>query len=63
MTKDATNRLRGKEKVKTSLFVLLLYVLVNCYGHGGTVSSPNHTFYWASLNKRLNSNLCTYFHL
>ena len=25
---------------------------VNSYGHGGTVSSPNHTFSWASLNKR-----------
>ena len=26
---------------------------VNSYGHGGTVSSPNHTFSWAGLNKRL----------
>ena len=24
---------------------------VNSYGHRGTVSSPNHTFSWASLNK------------
>ena len=32
---------------------------VNSYGHGGTVSSPNHTFSWASLNKHLTSNLCT----
>ena len=40
MTKDATNRLRGKEKVKTSLFVLLLYVPVNCYGHGGDGQFP-----------------------
>ena len=23
---------------------------VNCYGHGGTVSSPNHSFSWASLS-------------
>ena len=45
---------------KEHLFVLLLYVPVNSYGHGG-VSSPNHTFSWASLNKRLISNLCTYF--
>ena len=30
---------------------------VNSYGHCGTVSSPNHTFSWAGLNKRLTSNL------
>ena len=35
----------------------------NSYGHGGTVSSPNHTFSWAGLNKRLTSNSCTYFRL
>ena len=29
---------------------------VNSYGHCGTVSSPNHTFFWASLNKQLTSN-------
>ena len=34
---------------------------VNSYGHGGKVSSPNHTFSWAGLNKRLSSNSCTYF--
>ena len=28
---------------------------VNSYGHGGTVSSPNHNLSWASLNKRLTS--------
>ena len=28
---------------------------VNSYGHGGTVSSPNHTFSWASLNTQLTS--------
>ena len=32
---------------------LLLYVPVKSYGHYRTVSSPNHTFSWASLNKRL----------
>ena len=26
---------------------------VNSYGHGGAVSSPNHTFSWASLSKQL----------
>ena len=36
---------------------------VNSYGHCGTVSSPNHTFSWAGLNKRFTSNLCTYFRL
>ena len=36
---------------------------VNSYGHGGTVSSPNHTFSWASLNKQLTSTSCTYFRL
>ena len=35
---------------------------VNSYGHCGTVSSPNHTFSWAGLNKRLTSNSCTYKH-
>ena len=35
------------------LFVLLLNIPVNSYGHGEMVSSPNHTFSWASLNKRL----------
>ena len=34
---------------------------VNSYGHCGTVSSLNHTFSWAGLNKRFTSNLCTYF--
>ena len=28
---------------------------VNSYGHGGMVSSSNHTFSWASLNKQLKS--------
>ena len=38
-----------------SLFVCLFCCLtsqVNSYGHCGTVSSPNHTFSWASLNKQ-----------
>ena len=33
---------------------------VNSYGHGGTVSSPNHTLSWANLNKQLTSTSCTY---
>ena len=36
---------------------------VNSYGHGRTVSSPNHSFSWASLIKQLTSTLCTYFPL
>ena len=36
---------------------------VNSYGHCGTVSSPNNTFSWASLNKRLTSKSCAYFPL
>ena len=36
---------------------------VNSYGHCGTASSPNHTFSWAGLNKRLTSNSCTYLRL
>ena len=35
------------------LFVLLLYIPVNSYGHGGTVSSPNHTFSWASQGSKI----------
>ena len=51
------------------LFMCALFVFccftsqVNSYGHCGTVSSLNHTFSWAGLNKRLTSNLCTYFRL
>ena len=32
--------------VSICLFVLLLYVPGNSYGHSGTVSLPNHTFFW-----------------
>ena len=28
------------------LFVLMLFVQVNIYGHAGMVSSPNHIFSW-----------------
>ena len=47
-----------------SLFVCLFCRFtsqVNSYGHSGTVSSPSHTFSWASLNKQLTSTSCTYF--
>ena len=42
------------------LFVFCFTSKVNSYGHGGTVSSPNHTFSWTSLNKQLSSTSCTY---
>ena len=45
------------------LFVCCFTSHVNSYGHCGTVSSPNHMFSWAGLNKRLTSNSCTYFRL
>ena len=35
------------------LFVMLLYIPINSFGHGGMVSSPNHTFSWTSLNKQV----------
>ena len=45
------------------LFLLQITSQVKSYGHGRTVSSPHHTFSWASLNKQLTSTLCTYFRL
>ena len=33
------------------LFVLLFYVPGNSYGHGGMVSSPNHTFLLGKLEQ------------
>ena len=53
----------GKNLAVVCLFVLLLTSQVNSYGHGGTVSSPYHTFSWACLIKQLTSASCTYFHL
>ena len=53
-------------KKTPGLFVCLFCCFtsqVNSYGHCGTVSSPNHTFSWASLNKQLTSTSCTYFRL
>ena len=35
-------------------FGLLLYVPVNSYGHVGTVSSPNHTFFLGNLEQAVN---------
>ena len=38
-------------KLVFCLFVFIAYVPVNNNGHYWTVSSPNHTFSWASLGK------------
>ena len=43
------------------LFCLRFYVPVSSYGHVEMVSSPNHTFSWASSAKGLTSTSCTYF--
>ena len=54
------------DKKACQLFLFLFCCFtsqVNSYGHCGTVSSPNHTFSWAGLNKWLTSNSCTYFRL
>ena len=53
-------------EIEINLFVYLFCCFtskVNNYGHGGTVSSPNHNFSWASLIKQLTSTSCAYFHL
>ena len=36
------------------LFVVLLPSQVNSYGHGGTFSSPNHTFFLGKLEPAVN---------
>ena len=51
---------------KTISFVCLFCCFTsqfNSYGHGWTVSSPNHTLSWASLKKYLTSTSCTNFRL
>ena len=50
----------GFEKSIVCLCGFILDLSVNSYGHVGMVSSPNHTFSWASLAKRLTSTSCTY---
>ena len=71
-TRDRTCNLWFTRQVGLSTTPQLVFVVncfccfmsqVNSYGHGGMVSSPNHTFPWASLNKQLTSTSCTYFHL
>ena len=57
---DGTGYYLGKPR--NALFVCLFCCFtsqVNIYGHCGMVSSPNHTFSWASLNKQLTSTSCT----
>ena len=50
-------------KILICFFGLMLYIPVNSYGHVRTVSSPNHTFFLASLTMGLSSTSCTYFRL
>ena len=66
---DVTDAGEGMEDIRNTNDILEKFCLfccftspVNSYGHCGTVSSPNHTFSWAGLNK-LTSNSCTYFRL
>ena len=35
-------------------FVLVLYIPVNSYGHVGTASSPNHTFFLGKFDLAVN---------
>ena len=49
----------GRVMVPQCVFSFCLFCCftsqVNSYGHGGTVSSPKHTFSWTSLNEQLTS--------
>ena len=42
---------RSNTLINLILFGLLLYVTVNSYGHVGTVSSSNHTFFLGKLEQ------------
>ena len=59
----ATHRAPIKDSDQTVCLFCCFTSQVNSYGHGGTVSSPYHTFSWASLNKQLTSTSCTYYRL
>ena len=48
-------------KLDICLFDLMLNVPVNSFSHVWMVSSPNHSFSWVILTKRLTSTSCTYF--
>ena len=39
-----------RKRQLVALFGLMLYVTVNSYGHVGTVSSPNNTFFQGKLD-------------
>ena len=43
--RNASFIIKYKQVLFVCLFVLLLLSQVNSYGHGGTVSSPNRTFF------------------
>ena len=45
---------KSNECVHVRVFVLLLNILFNSYGHVGMVSSPNHTFFLDKLEQAVN---------
>ena len=64
LDKETTQRKEDRSVFLTFVCLFCCFTSqVNSYGHCWTVSSPNHTFSWASLNKRVTSNSCTYFRL
>ena len=53
--KDRFSRVEAHMITDHSLFVgLMLYLPVNRYGHVGTVSSPNNTFFLGNLEQAVN---------
>ena len=63
LTLDGRSLMKARNSRAFVCLFCCLRSQVNSYGHCGTVSSPNHTFSWAGLNKRFTSNSCTYFRL
>ena len=60
--RDKMGGLQHSKASKLILFCLFCCFTsqVNNYYHDGMVSLPNHTFYWASLNKAVNQSfVCT----
>ena len=56
-SRDKSKNYKGDQPLLYVVVFLFLFCCftsqVNSYGHGGTVSWPNHTFSWASLDKQL----------
>ena len=64
---DRSSRRRKMIEIRNHRVFVCLFCCftsqVNSYGHGRMVSSPYHTFSWASLKKQLTSTSCTHFRL